>query len=92
MCNYSLAWIGPCNKQPVSNGMCEEHSTKKCVVCGNPAIGQCAETNGLVCGADLCPDCEHQLTAEGVNDGFKHCRKSEQKYLPWYMQKNNENH
>jgi len=86
MCNYNLAWVGNCDKPATKNGMCEEHSKVKCSVCGNAATHQCAETNGLVCGAPLCNDCEHLLTKEGVNDGFNHCRKSEQIYKPWYIQ------
>lgn len=86
MCNYNLAWIGDCPKEPVKDGKCAQHAEEKCTVCGAPATHQCAETNGLVCGAPLCDDCAHLLTKEGVNDGFNHCRKTEQQYQPWYIQ------
>ncbi len=86
MCNYDLAWIGKCEKEATINGMCEQHSIEKCIVCGNPATHQCAETYGLVCGSPLCNDCEHELTEQGVNSFGHHCRKSEQKYEPWYIQ------
>lgn len=86
MCNYNLAWRGDCPKEAVKEGKCAEHADVKCTVCGSPATHQCAETAGLVCGAPLCNDCEHLLTPEGVNTQFGHCRKTEQKYKPWYIQ------
>jgi hypothetical protein len=50
----------------------------------------------FVCGEPLCNDCEHSTFPDGTNGGVRfnqqrcpaemrhHCRKTEQKYLPWY--------
>jgi len=85
-CEFGLAWIGKCGKPN-----CAEHADLKCASCGARATHQCAETMGLVCGADLCDDCEHTIRENGCNSGAPlpeglkgHCKKSEQVWLPWY--------
>lgn len=95
-CKYNLAWIGDCKNEADESGYCEEHKDIKCCSCGEKATHQCAETMGLVCGAPLCNDCEHTICENGCNSGAArpeglgcHCRKTEQKYLPWYMQEAN---
>ena len=97
-CQFDLAWIGKC-KKPTIEGltMCEEHSKIKCCSCGEPATHQCAETMGLVCGADLCDKCEHTICENGCNSGATlppglkgHCRKDQQVYTPWYMRERKE--
>lgn len=86
-CTYDLAWIGKCGKED-----CSKHANLKCCSCGERATHQCAETSQLVCGYDLCDDCEHTIHDNGCNSGGKlpegvgyHCKKTEQKYQPWYM-------
>lgn len=92
-CEFVKAWIGKCGK-PLGPGMimCDEHSTKKCCSCGAPATHECPETMGLVCGCDLCDECEHTICTNGCNSGAPlpeglkgHCKKSEQKIKPWWM-------
>jgi len=98
ICNYEIAWIGKCKEPAVENCMCEEHKNKKCVSCGAPATHDCPETGQFVCGAPLCNDCEHTNAVDGTNGGVgffriselpngmkEHCKKSEQKYFPWYV-------
>ena len=92
ICGFDKAWIGPC-KNPVP---CAEHSDKKCVSCGATAIGECPETGQFVCGELLCGDCEHTIFPSGTNGGIgfnaedlpddmkRHCKKTEQRYQPWY--------
>lgn len=89
-CKFDLAWVGPCGKE-TDGEYCSEHSTIECCSCGEPAIKQCSETMGLVCGAPLCDNCEHTIRENGCNsgaplpEGFKgHCKKDEQVYKPWY--------
>ena len=97
-CKFQLAWIGRCKEPAVENGMCEKHKDLKCCSCGKPATHQCAETGQLVCGADLCDNCEHTIAIDGTNgnigfyrcsplpEGMKeHCKKSEQKEFSWIV-------
>lgn len=80
-CTFDKAWIGTCGKPN-----CQEHKNIPCSCCGAPAVRECPETFGLVCGSPLCADCVHELTEDGVNySGCRHVRKGEQKHLPWYM-------
>lgn len=88
MCNYDKAWIGKCKNEPVSGSMyCEEHTGLICVCCGSPATHECSETMGLVCGAQLCDNCEHKITEKGVNSTncgkAGHCKKDEQEFYNW---------
>ena len=97
-CVFQKAWIGQCCKPIHENGMCEEHSKIKCVSCGAQATHECSETGQLVCGADLCDDCEHTTHEDGCNGGVgffqiskrpegmkEHCKKCDQKVFPWYV-------
>lgn len=84
-CKFDLAWRGACN-QETEGEFCAEHTGLKCSSCGEPATRQCEETMGLVCGALLCGNCEHEIAEDGTNGrSNRHCKKSEQKYTPWYM-------
>lgn len=81
-CNYEQAWVGKCG----AVGHCDKHHDLKCCVCGEPATHNCAETMGpLVCGCELCDECEHEIQEDGTN-GYclKHCKKTDQKFTPWY--------
>jgi hypothetical protein len=79
-CTFNEAWVGECGEED-----CHKHSNLKCDCCGAPATRSCPETFGFVCGASLCDNCEHELTAEGVNySGCRHVKKGEQKYTPWH--------
>ena len=87
VCNFNQAWIGKCKKTD-----CSEHKDLKCCSCGEKATKSCDETMGLVCGAKLCDNCEHTIQSNGGNSGGElpegigdHCKKSEQKFDPWYM-------
>lgn len=92
-CRFIKAWIGKCVGMARKSGYCKEHEGLKCVSCGQQATHECNETGGLVCGSPLCDDCTHNVHPEGHNgmfftwpEGMKmHCRKSEQKYAPWYV-------
>lgn len=63
-----------------------EHS-ELCASCGLAATRKC------FCCAPLCDDCEHVIHEDGTCNlrrlppqGMKsHCRKTEQRYQPWYM-------
>ncbi len=80
-CTFTRAWIGHCGKPD-----CTEHAAIKCCSCGNPATHECGETYGFVCGAPLCEECGHQIAEDGTNGGRSvHCRRDQQKHLPWYM-------
>ena len=96
-CNYDLAWVGKC-KQPATYGdYCEEHAVITCASCGEQATHQCDETGQFVCGAPLCDDCTHNTHPQGHNGGIgfnslsfpegmkTHCKKSEQRFAPWYV-------
>ena len=80
-CEFNIAWSGKCGIED-----CEKHSNLKCCVCGEPATRSCDATSGLICGAALCNNCEEELSPEGTST-MKHCRKSDQKYTPWYSRK-----
>lgn len=91
-CGYGLAWIGPCKKTAEPGERCTEHAGLVCASCGEPATHQCEETMGLVCGANLCDNCEHTICENGCNSGaplpsgYKdHCKKGTQKYQPWHL-------
>ena len=92
-CIFGKAWIGKCTMEADESGYCEEHENVKCCSCGEKATHECDETGSLVCGAPLCDECTHNTHPEGHNgmmhrwpEGMKaHCKKSEQKYAPWYV-------
>jgi len=94
MCDYREAWSGKCKNDDAQR--CFTHQDKVCIVCGNTATHDCEETVWVVCGFPLCDDCEHRISPEGDNGGTAylgkngHCRKKEQKYLPWYMREDPE--
>lgn len=96
-CIFVEAWIGRCKEPAVEGGCrCVKHEKKKCESCDAPATHTCDSTGQFVCGADLCDDCEHTLREDGTNGGVgfnaikppegmkDHCRKTEQRYKPWY--------
>ncbi len=84
-CTFSKAWIGACGKEADESGFCPDHKGIVCVSCGEQATHECSETMGFVCGAPLCEDCEHEIAKDGTNGrSSKHCKKTEQKYEPWY--------
>ena len=92
MCAWVEAWVGRCKNTPSENGYCDAHKDRKCASCGADATHSCEATMALVCGANLCDDCEHTLCANGCNSGASlpeglkaHCKKSEQVYNPWYL-------
>lgn len=60
-CQFKIVWYGKCQKDSkLNNIVCEEHSGKKCVICGNQALEQCGFSKQFVCGEYLCgnSDCE----------------------------------
>lgn len=96
-CGYGLAWIGKCKNPAGESGRCIEHTTARCISCGEPATHQCEETGQFVCGAPLCDSCEHTTCEDGTNGGIgffatskppegygSHCKKDAQVYIPWY--------
>lgn len=86
-CSFREAWIGQCQQPPTKDGCCDKHADQVCVSCGAKATHTCAETMGLVCGALLCDECDHETAPDGTNGGcMKHCRKVDQKHQPWFMQ------
>ena len=94
VCGFGIAWLAPCKHEVEAPGCrCSEHTDIKCASCGAPATHQCEETGGLVCGYPLCDECTHNTHPEGHNglmckwpDGMRmHCKKSERKYAPWYV-------
>jgi hypothetical protein len=101
ICGFNQAWIGKCKAPVDSDGeRCEKHSLA-CVSCGAPATHTCDQTGQFVCGAPLCDECTHNTHPEGHNGGIgfnalqfpegmkTHCKKSEQKYAPWYVDEDN---
>lgn len=99
-CGFDEAWIGKCKQ--IGNPRCAKHTGRVCVSCGADAVRNCEETGQFVCGADLCGDCEHTIFPSGTNGGIgfnaqslpkgmkRHCRKTEQKFKPWYARDDNE--
>lgn len=89
-CKFDIAWVGRCKKEANESGFCEEHESKKCCSCGAQATHSCAETFQFVCGALLCDNCEHEIAPNGTNGAiYRHCKKTEQKYTPWYARREN---
>jgi len=96
-CKFNKAWIGRCKNEADESGFCEEHKFLKCCSCGTQATHECDETGQFVCGFPLCDDCTHNTHPKGHNggvgfnahkwpEGMKlHCKKSEQKFSPWYV-------
>lgn len=62
MCEFNMAWIGKCPKEGnCGDGLCEEHSKLKCVICGKQAYMDCGIAGSLVCGAPICSEiCNRQ--------------------------------
>jgi hypothetical protein len=58
-CRFDLAWVGPCGKASVRDGLCEDHLAKRCCICGGQAVRQCGYDHIMVCTAPLCETCEH---------------------------------
>jgi hypothetical protein len=96
-CKYQLAWIGQCKNHADKSGFCEEHKNIVCDSCGEKATRECEETGQFVCGVPLCSKCTHSIHPEGHNGGIgfntlpfpddmkDHCRKSKQRYAPWFV-------
>lgn len=91
-CKFRPAWQDQCKNEAVEGEeYCAKHLGLECVSCGAQATHTCNATiYGLCCGAALCDECEHELDEDGSN-GFhlRHCKKTEQKYEPWYVQLHN---
>ena len=97
-CKWVKAWIGHCKEPADESGFCKEHKGKVCCSCGATATHDCDETGQFVCGFPLCDDCEHTIFPNGTNGGVgfneqdlpenmkRHCKKTEQKFKPWFMQ------
>lgn len=85
MCNFIEAWIGECRKE--GDPFCEKHAGRVCASCGEVATRNCSETMGaMICGADLCRNCEHELNQFGTNGMIsKHCRKDAQPHREAYL-------
>ena len=100
-CKWVEAWIGQCQKEADESGFCNIHKNIHCTSCGQQATHNCEETGQFVCGASLCDDCQHSIFPDGTNGGVgfnqqslpegmnRHCKKTEQKFLPWYKRKDN---
>lgn len=96
-CKFDKGWGGKCENEADDSGFCEEHKDMKCCSCGKQATHSCSETGMFICGFPLCDDCTHNTHPEGHNGGIGfdalefpegmkiHCKKSEQKYAPWYV-------
>jgi len=97
-CKFDLGWSGKCKSDAIKGKeYCEEHLEVKCKSCGIQATHLCGETGQFVCGAPLCDDCTHNVSPRGDNGGIgfgypklpddwkEHCKKSDQKYAPWYV-------
>lgn len=90
-CRWNIAWVGNCMNQPEEGSRyCKIHH-HKCHSCGAEATHDCSETMMFVCGFPLCDDCEHTIRSNGCNGGGElpegygmHCKKTEQKFRPWY--------
>ena len=98
-CNFVKSWVGSCKNEADDSGFCSEHKELKCCSCGEKATHDCEETGQFVCGALLCNNCEHTIFEDGTNGGIgfnaqdcpegmsRHCKKSEQRFTPWYKKK-----
>lgn len=102
-CNFDEAWIGRCQQEVAdAHGMCFKHGKLLCASCGEQATHDCDETGQFVCRAPLCNECEHSTAPDGTNGGIgfnaqtlpegmrRHCKKTEQRFTPWYARDNEE--
>jgi hypothetical protein len=91
-CRYIKAWIGQCHSQAMDgHSFCEDHLELKCSSCKKQATGNCDTTMGpMICGAELCDECEHMLSPDGVAGHMVHCKKGEQLYKLWMFQEGRE--
>lgn len=93
ICIFEEAWIGRCKEPATAGDFCAKHAGRKCTSCGAVATHNCDETMGpLVCGADLCPLCEHALAPDGTNRYMEHIKKGTQKFKGWWEQTDEEKH
>lgn len=95
LCGFLMSWVGHC-KEPKP---CAKHKDLTCSSCGVPATHDCDSTGQFVCGVPLCDECGHMIFPDGTNGGVgfnaqdlpegmkQHCKKSEQRYQPWYAKK-----
>lgn len=72
-CIYNLAWRGQCERTDTTDGLCPEHTGKRCAGCGAVAVRECCETFQFVCCFPLCPSCAHIYTP-GVFGSLGHGR------------------
>ena len=57
VCEFSKPWQGTCkNINILDNGQCANHQAK-CSLCENLATRACGFASSLVCGRDLCDEC-----------------------------------
>jgi hypothetical protein len=103
-CKFKEAWVGQCKDEADESGFCEKHKKEKCCSCDAQATHSCEETGMFVCGAPLCDNCEHSIFPDGCNGGVgfnehptpegmkRHCKKTEQKYTPWYTRESKVEH
>lgn len=90
-CKFEIAWVGRCKEEADQDGLCSEHAKLTCSSCGAQATRSCDETFGLVCGASLCSDCEHEIAPDGTNGrSGRHVKKGEQKFKLWIEQNEEE--
>lgn len=58
-CIFVSAWADRCGKTVVKGShFCPDHLPAYCVECGKKAIRQCNIAGVLVCGRNLCDDCD----------------------------------
>lgn len=69
-CKYVISWKGKCNKESDSE-YCEEHTEKKCCICGEQATHGCDNTQFLVCGFPLCDSLVCDTIHEVLFHGWK---------------------
>jgi hypothetical protein len=85
-CRYTLAWVGPCEKEAQPGlDVCSTHANKKCW-CKKQAYQECSIAVTLVCGRPICNDHGCNLRGYGLTGVGAHDEQGEADYDEWFKE------